>query len=132
MSGIRADSNRAMPAHTPGPWRLQNRPYENGDPYFHIDAGCGFYPLDAITRAREGGFGITGILSEADARLIAAAPELLEAVKFALRVAEGEGWDAHMEVECNGTLAVRYMRDAIAKAQGSSPATSLPEHKEES
>ena len=54
--------------HTPGPWQLVSDPYADGKPYFQFTAGGGNYP---------DGFHIAGILSQADARLIARAPDLL-------------------------------------------------------
>lgn len=60
--------------HTPGPWEL-------------ISAS-GRCPWPAVIRGETGGFLVHGIskqLCEADARLIASAPELLEALKLAVR-----------------------------------------------
>lgn len=59
--------------HTPGPW-LHNKEFHLYEPdaYSEISAG-GFH--DPETRS---GFAITGMISDADAKLIAAAPELLE------------------------------------------------------
>src|SRR5262245_53317886 len=67
-----------MTAHTPGPWRWRNEPYDDGDPYIIIDAGPNPF---GFNHAGNGGFRIAGIFSEADARLIASAPEMLEALK---------------------------------------------------
>lgn len=47
-------------------------PLEDGTPYHHVIANAGFF---------DGGFSMSGLLREADARLIAAAPDLLAAVK---------------------------------------------------
>lgn len=55
-------------AHTPGPWRVIG-PYSGG----HY----------SVQRGKEGGFIVTGTSTEreeADARLIAAAPDLMEAL----------------------------------------------------
>lgn len=65
--------------HTPAPWVLDDSSHNpiDGEPliaedYHFIDAGEGVTP---------NGFGISGFLSVQDARLIAAAPELLEALE---------------------------------------------------
>jgi hypothetical protein len=63
--------------HTPGPWR-QFAPEIDGQvcqDYRTIRGGMGL---------RGEGFELTGFVSEADARLIAAAPELLEACRLVL------------------------------------------------
>lgn len=63
-----------MSKHTPGPWRLDADPYEDGTPYFKFKAGSGFVDEG------EGGFQFTAIISEADAKLIVAAPRLFSAL----------------------------------------------------
>lgn len=64
-------------AFTPGPWALKIDPYEDVDPpsepFCTVTAGNGGY-------MGEGGFEISGICREDDARLIAAAPCLYEAL----------------------------------------------------
>lgn len=65
--------------HTPGPWHCQNTPFENGKPYFTFTGGKGCYGDDGS------GFGFTGIISEADACVIVAAPDTLAALRTAVR-----------------------------------------------
>lgn len=61
--------------HTKGPWVATADPYPDGTPYFRFEGGnSGYGDLD-------GGFNFTAIISDDDARLIAAAPDLLEALK---------------------------------------------------
>ena len=84
--------------HTPGPWS-----YLAGD-------GLAWRP--SVQRATEGGFVVVGLSrnrEEADAKLIAAAPELLEALK-----------DALCALDCCGKdyPAASKARAAIAKATG--------------
>ena len=94
-----------MNEHTKGPWRLdQNGEGEwpevyKGD-YRRINAGQGYHP---------DGFDLTGFMSEADARLITAAPDLLEAVE-----------DVISERTLHGDIvdAMRHVRSALAKATG--------------
>jgi len=82
-----------MSEHTKGPW--ETRWSERGQ-YWFID-----YPQ------QEGSATLTKLdCDEADARLIAAAPELLEALKDAIEIIEGTGLDASPQ------------RAAITKATG--------------
>jgi len=87
-----------MSKHTPGPWTFV---HEGGiDGGYFIDA-----KEDVVVLPR-------GRLTEADARLIAAAPDLLAALK--LLVAFGEGSFAQ------AVGAWEQARAAIAKAEGAS------------
>lgn len=84
--------------HTPGPWRYE--PGRDGRPPY-------------VIRGTEGGFVVVGMTAdrqEADARLIAAAPELLEALSVLYAVAAeqlGDDW-----------AAVTNAAAVIAKARG--------------
>lgn len=83
-----------MSGHTPGPWVAQPDPHSNpGEWVIGIPNG----PVDYVA-----------VCSERDARLIAAAPELLEACIDAVRLIEA----------CEAGDAVRELRSAIAKATG--------------
>lgn len=103
--------------HTPGPWVLDdvdNHADVIADDYHFIDAGTG------CTGMRDPGFGIAGCMSLADARLIASAPELLEALRIlyaetADHVALNNFGDSHHN------QSMRMARDALAKALGSQP-----------
>lgn len=90
-------------AHTPGPWRHRKH---NGE---HIidsttQYGLPVYVATLITVAPEQGD------NEANARLIAAAPELLET----LRHVEG----ALLDITCERTSILKGVRAAIIKATG--------------
>ena len=102
---------------TPGPWRVSDDNYTfqhvAHDFYHQISAGCGYL------NEREGmGFSLSGLMSIHDASLIAAAPELLEALQDMLggwkyiREQHGDlygvGWDRAQE----------KAEDAIKKALG--------------
>ena len=78
--------------HTPGPWRYEST---SGSNYARI-----FFSAD-----EKDGDNLRGYCGEANARLIAAAPELLEALQF-LMVASGEKL----------TTAFEQAQEAIAKA----------------
>lgn len=104
--------------HTAGPWYADQRGniwrrdpselYENGG------AVAGDKP---VATAHGGWYGenAIGYPIEANARLIASAPELLEALVLAERFMCGFEGDP-MQVEIEGSL--RQMRTAIAKATG--------------
>jgi hypothetical protein len=84
-------------SHTPGPW------YVNGD---CIEADGPEGPRDvtvAVVHLNES--------IDADARLIASAPELLNACKYLLDNAEAAGWSEFMLADA---------RAAIVKAEGRS------------
>jgi hypothetical protein len=105
-------------AHTPGPWRLDD-PLHSGvltESYHSIDAGVGYH-LEG--RSRNAGFGLLGLMSTADARLIAAAPDLLEELKSMCDV-----WSSMCSVrgwEPNHLAQYTIARAAIAKATEEQP-----------
>jgi hypothetical protein len=102
-----------MSKHTPGPWTEcaahtsfggdKLSPDEN---YRHIEGG-------RITSNQDTGFYITGFIKPADARLAAAAPELLEALEACeMRL-------THLAQDgANVTHTLKFARAAIAKATG--------------
>lgn len=80
-----ATNSKEKIKHTAGPWVAELQVLTKGykhrkkyttPNYYRISAGDGFFD-----NRNPNGFGITGYVSEADAKLIAAAPELLEACK---------------------------------------------------
>lgn len=100
-----------MSAHTPGPWevRFGRRGSVNGSKPVITSMGGRAYIVSGIA---SGGTEPVGETIEANANLIAAAPDLLAALKGAKRllsdlVLDGEGNDIF-----------RAMQDAIAKAEG--------------
>jgi hypothetical protein len=79
--------------HTPGPWD-----YTEGKTLFHVEHGEGAHEhVCSIPKSRE-----------ADARLIAASPDLLEAAKLVLKLQ----YNSSVEVIMNKLAA------AVAKAEG--------------
>lgn len=88
-------------SHTPAPWTLIRDPEPDDGP------GC-FYYLDGPETDYDGGF------LAADARLIAAAPELLEALKVMLKSAR-----PHPVEHPSMTRAWRLAESVVAKAEGS-------------
>lgn len=84
--------------HTPGPWRLEPSWLETDNPYVVADNGKIFPYVEFVA----------DVALEADARLIAAAPDLLAACEKAM-------------IECCdliGTEAGIALEAAIAKAKG--------------
>lgn len=96
-------------AHTPGPWECKHR--AGSDEMYRTEifsakhggiATCAWTPKNC-------GNGVTATYREANARLIAAAPDLLAALQFMLD-SEVHGWDI--------LPAQEQARVAIAKATG--------------
>lgn len=97
-----------MSGHTPGPWRFAHD-NDSAPGIAHIYAGAetGNDVLEATNVATLYGQGVDSkSATMADARLIAAAPELLEALERLVVACEPMGWG------CNEARA------AIAKATG--------------
>ena len=89
-----------MSKHTPGPWHIGGRTILRPTlTIFHKPFGLG---------------DVAEVYEEANARLIAAAPELLEALK---EIADTDPVDAALDPQ----RAVRIARAAIAKATGEQP-----------
>ena len=93
-------------SHTPGPWKVQTPrgPQHAIDRKFEIVA-----PLDGGELVIVGEHTGIDCLKEANARLIAAAPDLLAACEYARYEQNKQGW---ISVECFARLT-----DAIAKAR---------------
>ena len=95
-------------ARTPGPWMVGHS--DNDIPFIHTERRT-------ICRLKGGYDG-----EEADARLIAAAPDLLAALRLALPSVE----HAYLDVRCHGLgkiadrfeAALKAVDSAIAKAEG--------------
>ena len=85
-----------MTEHTPGPWHV----WQAGK---HVVIKAGSLIIGSVRRA------IVGGEQQANAHLIAAAPELLEALKFVIRGVP-DTWEG-----------VQKARAAIAKATGEQP-----------
>ena len=93
-----------MSKHTPGPWHLAE--VENGSIKHMVPVGPDGYSLCTVVHDGDTPFG--AIYMDADARLIAAAPELLEALQMLLEFP-------------NTGPATSAARAAIAKATGERP-----------
>ena len=99
-----------MNKHTPGPWIHT----EDDDNYHAVTAGCGYH-----VNSDDDGFEIAGCISKANAMLIAAAPDLLEALeelKCELILS-----DVDMDyIESHFRKALNKAHVAIARARGES------------
>jgi hypothetical protein len=102
-----------MNKHTPGPWRAQPREGFEGE--WEVVSTCEIEWLIAAAAPH-----IDGDPDEANARLIAAAPELLEALVGLMRVMPVLPADAKTirGIEQQYDAAHRAARAAIAKAKG--------------
>jgi len=94
-----------MSKHTPGPWRIKWGENIFGGERLVANAGSHQQNFDTEKAAAE---------NKANARLIAAAPDLLEALK-AVVTEDGKGW-TNLTVGSDSTLAAAVA--AIAKAEG--------------
>ena len=99
-----------MSKYVKGPWILDDGAHDDlvDAEYHFIDAGSGCIATD------EPGFGIAGCMSIHDARLMAAAPDLLEALQDLI------GWvpsSSHWHTDAPMKTLERA-RAAIAKATG--------------
>ena len=93
-----------MSAHTPGPWVLE----QDGDVYVRL-------ALDNVLRCMDERSDVATSQDYANARLIAAAPDLLEALRATLRCLE---WHEQRHGVGMDAKAVKDARAAIAKATG--------------
>lgn len=110
-----------MSKHSEGPWKLEN--WSSHDQDGALEA-CGFQVVAAA------GHAISAFITEgateaeeADASLIAAAPEMLEALEVSAAFMEiASDWNIN-EAEINGEMKSTYdwldiVKSAIAKAKG--------------
>ena len=95
-----------MPTHTPGPWHYQ----EDSDAYTHIVRGPTGKIIASTAQNSSGE-------AEANARLIAAAPNLLSAAKRMLEAVRSKD-PAEPGTQRPDGGAVMSLKGAIAKAEG--------------
>lgn len=110
--------------HTPGPWKQSHRKQPNGDYITQVYCAGGETIANVAWYPVELGDGITGTSRGANARLIAAAPDLLEACK-SFSALYGRLWDV-VDPENSGFLSPESVKEydaihaqmsaAIAKA----------------
>jgi hypothetical protein len=97
-----------MSQHTPGPWQYDYSPNHSGiNPSFLVMAGDHTVVAEV---ERDSERGVRGGIVEANARLIAAAPDLLSAAQLVRDCLYEQGLSTHA---CLGPL-----ESAIAKAEG--------------
>ena len=93
-----------MRSHTPGPWIIEDNPCVKPAVQVAAFDGVGNRHLQVIIQSH---------VREEDARLIAAAPELLEALELMIDTHDEGGWP---------TASITIARAAIAKAKGNNHA----------
>jgi hypothetical protein len=104
-----------MDKHTPGPWVVKraSEPEESTEFYFTSDKGVIGYWKGGRHRHTDDQW----LLTEADANLIAAAPELLKALDGMLKIYgchyDRDGLKPSTEIEC-----ITQAIEAIARARG--------------
>jgi len=108
--------------HTPGPWGLL---FVGEGRLARLCPCAGKEPEPLLTIVEEDGVQFAVVLKEADARLIAAAPELLEALRVALKALDEIGdamtvGDRFTNAGARLCIAVPAARAAITKAMGGS------------
>lgn len=105
-----------MNNHTAGPWESQTVTIA-GDSLHDIKTGFGIYAGDDCICDLMNGEGWTDKEVEANAQLISAAPDLLEALQNALNVLAGLA-TGDLETINRDSNAIKQARAAIAKARG--------------
>lgn len=119
-----AKSSGQKSKHTPGPWKV-HRSYSSGLMSLALAGELPNYvPIE--TPFKEGAFAdaTSGDSPwepseiEANARLIAAAPEMLEALEEFIRFIDLPPWAQPNEIACYRAAAVASAEAAIAKAKG--------------
>lgn len=100
-----------MSKHTPGPWEIDEQDY--GDELWFGGTGCGLVTVNGWSNGGRKDQPDEWAQLLTDARLIAAAPELLEALKGMVE----HFWIAGSEAEWD---AIQKATKTIAKAEGQS------------
>lgn len=106
-----------MSAHTKGPWAIRvGHSFEDG--------GTGYYELQGAPWKPSGDgarFAILDGVSEADLRLIVAAPDMLEALRWIVEIAD-KNYEHDDKLRSNGARTLMRISDRaqieIAKATG--------------
>lgn len=112
-----------MSGHTPGPWSIQQSPQRHdGEFDFAVSAHGARILAECFGRAADK---VGTILpANANARLIAASPELLEALKGLVQINEQHNEAVGKIIKKPLTWKDSYLdaaRSAIAKAEGGAP-----------
>lgn len=110
--------DRIAAGHTPGPWMYGQNWHQIGRGQFEIGLSQSEEAGGGISGCRNGSdeyMLVSGPCREADARLMAAAPELLEALRALDRVLNKPGVPMHSDAV---QAAIESARAAIARAEG--------------
>lgn len=102
--------------HTPGPWRVERR--HDGIPFGVSSPSTMRHDMDTLCLVPSGGEWADRLHElQANARLIAAAPDLLDTLRHALVVLK-EAREQSVASDDNDPFFVRMAEQAIAKATG--------------
>ena len=101
------------PKHTPGPWRVE-KPYLDDEGYREIPIQADVDGKTVTPAAVCLQFPNLGEMQEANARLIAAAPELFEVVEALLAIREQKWMEASVALDEHSPL-IDAARIAVAK-----------------
>lgn len=113
-------ANSVLERHTPGPWSYHSWQRSDGT-RFGIETADHRHGLGSIAPNENASTLLTMEQHEANARLIAAAPELLEALRELTRwvdIAIAPNYTAHRPMPEMGEKAMEVARALIRKAEG--------------
>lgn len=88
-----------MTQHTEGPWRVEPMPHPNRWRGWQVEGPSGIYDGSKLIQPR------LNTLRKPDARLIAAAPELLEALKALVAFADSMGYGSPTRLRAKAAIA---------------------------
>src|SRR5262245_53816039 len=99
-----------MSTHTPGPWKVHNYATNYGPYNKGIDIGPGLRAIATVIGEFEAP--LPGATAEANARLIAAAPDLKHELELLLDAVVGSGWMTGQHLPL-GPLTIEARRKLI-------------------
>ena len=111
IHGDKTDTHMPTQKHTPGPWEIRTYDHLKS---FELRSPKHSWPIAYIRKlAGRGPDSIPKTSQQANAHLISAAPELLEALSTILKFLESDAW--------NPRPSIILAKKAISKAEGKTP-----------
>ena len=105
-----------MAEHTPGPWTLDRADEEQWE--IHAETAHAWKYIATVKANDEGSTQVSVAEAEANARLIAASPDLLAALEWALQAWDAIGGDVQIPDSMNDEGRWEAIRAALARARG--------------